>query len=161
MRLLLALLLLIPTVLADESDDLRKEIQKLEKRAEKLLNEGKRADAFATLARIAELREKAKSPKKVAPKVKRKVTPPPPPRRDMRATDAATPRRANRLGAAQAALDRALAAGDLKAARTANAAAKNERQKLRKAQQQINRRRAERLGHLERQLAELKKLLQG
>ena len=43
----------------------------------------------------------------------------------------------------------------------ANAAAKKERQKLRKAQQQINRRRAERLGHLERQLAELKKLLQG
>ena len=159
MRLLLALLLLIPTVLADENDDLRKEIQKLEKRAEKLLNEGKRADAFATLARIAELREKAKKGSKAKPAAA-KVTPPPPPRRDMRATDVPQ-RRGNRLGAAQAALDRALAAGDLKAARSANAAAKKERQKLRRTQQQINRRRAERLGHLERQLAELKKLLQG
>jgi len=157
MRLLLALLLLIPTVLADENDDLRKEIQKLEKRAEKLLNEGKRADAFATLARIAELRAKANKGRKATPK----VAPPAPARGDMRATDAPTRRRVNPLGAAQAALDRALAAGDLKAARTANAAAKKERQKQRQAQQRVNRRRAERLGQLERQFAELKKLLQG
>ena len=156
MRLLLALLLLIPTVLADENDDLRKEIQKLEKRAEKLLNEGKRADAFATLARIAELRAKAKKGKKAT----RKVTAPPPPRGDMRATDAPTARRANRVGSAQAALDRALAAGDLKAARVANQAAKRERKKLRDAAQATNRRRAKRLGQLERQVAELKKLLQ-
>jgi len=155
MRLLLALLLLIPTVLADENDDLRKEIQKLEKRAEKLLNEGKRADAFATLARIAELRAKANKGKKAT----RKVTAPPPPRRDMRATDVPQ-RRGNRLGAAQAALDRALAAGDLNAARVANQAAKRERKKLRDAAQATNRRRAKRLGQLERQVAELKKLLQ-
>ena len=153
MKLLAILLplLLIPVAQADDAEKTRAEIKRLEKRAEKQLNDGKRAQAFATLAQIAEMRAGLKK----KPQPKRAVDAPKPARR-MEATATARPRAVP----AQVALDRALAAGNLNAARQANARLKVELRRRAETQKRINQRRSARLAQLEKQVQELKKLLQ-
>ena len=57
----LCLLLVLPA-LAQDSDDLLQKARNLERRAGKLLDQGKRAEAFELLAQAAELRDKVRNP---------------------------------------------------------------------------------------------------
>jgi len=77
---------------------------KLEKKAEKLLDQGKRTEAFDALARAAELRRKAAA--KTEPEPKPNASP--------------DPRAADPVEVAHGELDAALRKGDLEAARKAS-----------------------------------------
>ena len=68
----LCLLLVLPA-LAQDSDDLLQKARNLERRAGKLLDQGKRAEAFELLAQAAELRDKVRNPADQSDKQKAKA----------------------------------------------------------------------------------------
>jgi hypothetical protein len=167
MRILLALLILALPVLARDPDKLLKEAKALDVKAEALLDQGRRAEAFELLAKAADLRAQARqatraeAPGETAkPKKKAKKNKP-----EGKAKKAPDPREA--LDAAFEQLDRALEKGDLEAAR---GAAHQVRRHLLRWTKQLDAREKRlaaqgsgsveaRIAALERQVKELRKLL--
>jgi len=174
MRILWALLILALPVLAQDADKLLGEAKALDAKAEVLLDQGRRAEAFELLAKAADLRaqareatraeapgeagKKAKSKKKKAKKKK-------PHGKARRAPAPAAPRAA--LDAAFEQLDRALEKGDMEAAR---GAAHQMRRHLLRWTKQLDAREKRlasqgpgsvkaRIAALERSVKELRKLL--
>ncbi|MHC4848800.1 MAG: hypothetical protein ACYTEG_10135 [Planctomycetota bacterium] len=139
MRFFAVLLLLALPAVAQDATKLLKQAQKLEAKAEKLLDAGKRTEAFDTLARAAELRSKAKSsaPAKGKPKSQVKK------------------RKASPAEIAHTELDRALEAGNVQMAKKAS-------DKLRKARAAQAKRISaleKQLRGMEKQLAEIRRML--
>jgi len=166
MRILLALLILALPVLAQDADKLLREAKALDAKAEVLLDQGRRAEAFELLAKAADLRAQAREAtpgeagKKAKPKKKAKKKKP-----QGKAKKAPAPREA--LDAAFEQLDRALQKGDLEAAR---GAAHQMRRHLLRWTKQLDAREKRlasqgsgsveaRIAALERQVKELRKLL--
>jgi hypothetical protein len=166
MRVLWALLILALPVLGQDADKLLREAKALDAKAEALLDQGRRAEAFELLAKAADLRaqarqatrpeagKKAKSKKKKAKK-----------RPQKKAKKAPAPREA--LDAAFEQLDRALEKGDMAAAR---GAAHQMRRHLLRWTKQLDAREKRlasqgsgkveaRIAALERQVKELRKLI--
>ena len=179
MRILWALVLLALPVLAQDAEELLKEAKALDARAEVLLNQGRRAEAFELLAKAADLRaqarklakteapgaakEKAKEqPKAKAKKAKRKKTQ----KKKVRKAKAPDPRQA--LDAAFEKLDQAMERGDMEGARAA--AHEMRRHLLRWAKQLDSREKRlkekgpksveARVAALERQIKELRRMLE-
>lgn len=139
MRFFAVLLLLALPAVAQDANKMLEQAKKLEAKAEKLLDQGKRTEAFDTLARAAELREKAKSSAPASAKPKRKVK----------------KRKADPTEIAHTELDLALKAGNVAMARKAS-------DKLRKARTAQARRISaleKQLRGMERQLAEIRRML--
>jgi len=109
MRTVALIALLLLPALAGEREELMDRARELERKAEQLLDRGRRDEALAVLAEAAELRAKARGEE--GPERKEA---PPPPRHDM-------PREHPRHGVdeALARMDQALEKGDLAAARAA------------------------------------------
>jgi len=139
MRFFAVLLLLALPAVAQDANKMLEQAKKLEARAEKLLDQGKRAEAFDTLARAAELREKAKAAAPASAKPKKKLK----------------KRKADPAQIAHTELDLALKAGNVQMARKASA-------KLRKARAAQAKRISaleKQLRGMERQLAEIRRML--
>ncbi len=165
MRSLWICLLLALPALAQDAEELLKKAKALDARAEALLDQGRRAEAFELLAKAADLRAQARAAtakpdpkakkekkKKAAKKVKGKAKAPDP----RQALDAAFQR-----------LDRALEGGDMEAAR---AAAHEVRRHLLRWTKQLDAREKRlkkgaprsveaRVADLEKQVRELRRLL--
>ncbi|MHC4953305.1 MAG: hypothetical protein ACYTGZ_05395 [Planctomycetota bacterium] len=168
MRLMIGLLALAVVAVAQDSDKnkARAEIKRLEARAEKLLADGKRVQAFDALARAAEIREKLEGSKakKAKGKTKAEAKPKQNPKPKPKMTD--RPKRAGNTQAAYAALARAIGAGNKEAAMKAAANLRNTQKRkearlnqLLAAARDRNSELAARLTRLEKQVAELKALM--
>jgi len=138
-----------------------KEIKQLEARAERLLEAGRRPEAFDALARAAVLRDALKKSGKPAPKAKAKAKTEPKPART----------RSSDFQKASAALTKALNGQDMRALHIAAmrfqavAMAAEKRQRQQREQLTAERRKRmrleQRLTELEQQLMALKKLMDG
>lgn len=139
MKFFAVLLLLALPAVAQDANKLLEQAKRLEAKAEKQLDQGKRAEAFDTLARAAALREKAKSAAPDSDKAKKK----------------SRKRKADPVENAHTELDRALKAGNVQMARKAS-------DKLRKARAAQAKRISaleKQLRGMERQLAEIRRML--
>jgi hypothetical protein len=139
MRFFAVLLLLALPAVAQDANKMLEQAKKLEARAEKLLDQGKRAEAFDTLARASELREKAKAAAPASAKPKKKLK----------------KRKSGPAEIAHTELDRALKAGNVPMAQKAS-------DKLRKARAAQAKRISaleKQLRRMEQQLAEIRRML--
>ena len=143
MRWIAILLITVCAVAQDGQRDKQiAQAKKLEARAEKLLDQGKRAEAFEALAKAAEIRERARARK---PQSKPKSKPKSKLKR----------RRADPVEIAHVELDLALKAGNVKAAMAAS-----DRLRRARARQAAQIAALEKqLRALEQQMAEIRKLL--
>lgn len=166
MRSLWIFLLLALPALAEDAEQLLEKARALDAKAEALLDQGRRAEAFELLAKAADLRAQARSagqkpPPKAKPnKAKKNKTP-----AKGKGAKAPDPRQA--LDAAFRKLDQALEGGDMEAAR---AAAHEVRRHLlrwtkhldareKRLQKQAPRSVEARVAALEKQVRELRRLL--
>ena len=138
MKWMAAVLLLALPVVAQDADKRLEQAKKLEAQAEKLLDQGKRAEAFDALARAAALREKVRAQGRTDAKPKKKK----------KAGKSLKVRKADPVEVAHTELDLALQAGNMEAARKASL-------KLRRARAA----QAERIAALEKQLRAMEKQL--
>jgi len=124
---LLVLLVPIYVVGAEDGDDLLKRARELDQRAEKLLDQGRRAEAFALLARASELRAEARGERQPAPAAADK----PQPQKKKRKKAKAAPKKDRPRNVGKAAnaslerLDKALEQGDMRGARAAASQTRN------------------------------------
>jgi hypothetical protein len=157
MKWIAVLLLFAVPALAQDADKSLEQAKKLEAKAEKLLDQGKRAEAFEALAKASELRRKAQGEAKPAAKK--------PDETEARTTDkpvakpkpSPNPKKADPVEAAHAQLDLALRKGDLEAARIASERLHAAREAQAKRIVALERR----LRSMEQQMAEIRQLLAG
>jgi len=176
MKILWACLLLALPVLAQDADELLKKAKAMDAKAEALLDQGRRAEAFELLAKAADLRAQARKPSgtevpgaagdktektpKAAKRVKAKKK-----KKKGKKVRAPDPRQA--LDTAFEKLDRALKGGDMEGAR---AAAHEMRRHLLRWTKQLDAREKRlkdrgprsveaRIAALERQVKELRRML--
>ena len=152
-KLLVGLLVLVAVAGAQDAsrEDRLDQIKKLEARAERLLDAGQRAEAFDALARAAVLRDLLKKSPKAEPKPKRGAK-----------TDApATKRRPTEVQRASAALAKAVDAGNMEGVKRAARRLQRAAAAAEKRHREERKRLEARLNSIERQIAALKKLLDG
>jgi hypothetical protein len=115
---LISIAVLCALALAQDADTMLEQAAKLERAAEKLLDQGKRAEAFEALARAADLRERAR--RGAAPEAATPAPKTPEPRaKPQRERKPAKVDASKAAGRAVAGLERALATGDMDQAREA------------------------------------------
>lgn len=155
--LVFGLLIVVSATAQDGPKKALVQAEKLEAKAEKLLDQGKRAEAFNLLARAADLREKDRANKSRKTPTAKKTKKPAPKKAGSQKAESRKPAT---VAQAHARLDRALAKGDVKAAKAASKALRNAHKR---AHNQLEGRLAgaeKQLGLLERRLIELQKLIQ-
>lgn len=147
------LLFAVPAYPQDTEKNLE-QAEKLEAQAEKLLDAGKRKEAFEALAKASELRRKAKGEAK--PEAK-KPDEPEPGKPVAKPKPSPNPKKADPVEVAHAELDAALQKGNLEAARAASGRLHAAREAQAKRIVALERR----LHAMERQMVEIRKLIAG
>jgi len=149
--LILPLLFVAPAMAQDEIA----QAKKLEATAEKLLDQGKRVEAFDALAKAALLRDKARDRARVKAATSKKQ-----PKKATQKKTTPKPKKPATVDQVHTRLDRALAKGDIKAAQAASKSLRRAHSGARKRQNSRLAALEKQLGMLEQQLNELRMLLE-
>jgi len=157
MKWIAVLLLFAVPALAQDADKNLEQAKKLEAKAEKLLDQGKRAEAFEALAKASELRRKAQGEAKPAAKKPEQTDAKKADKPVAKPKPSPNPKKADPVDVAHAELDAALKAGNLEGARMASEHLRAAREGQKKRIAALERR----LHSMEQQMAEIRQLLAG